>query len=247
MKKRVCSVLLATLMVLSCLSVGAMPVFADFAATVTVASVTGDVGQIVEVPVSITANSYLVNGDMFVTYDTDVLQLVPYYTDPDDETAKVCYQVNNDIFNNKWMYAANEKEPGLFVFAGASNGKTGITKGGEMFRLAFKILNAEADGAQITFTADPFCANDGTGVTEDGLVQDSTVALTAVNGTVTVAAGLRGDMDGNGDLNMMDALLLYSGIAHGTIDPTNTYVADYNGDGTANMMDALFLYTAMST
>lgn len=248
MNKRVLSLLFAAVMLLSCLTVSAAPVLAaSSAATVTVGSATGDVGDIIEIPVTITANSYMVNADMFVMYDTDVLELVEYYADPYDEDVKICYQVNNELFNNKWMYAANEKEPGLFVFAGASNGKTGITKGGEMFRLAFKILHEDADGTEISFMADPLCGNDGTGVTEDGLVQDFNIALSVVEGTVTVAAGLRGDMDGNGELNMMDALLLYSGVSYGTIDSANEYVGDYNGDGTVNMMDALLLYSGVST
>ena len=247
MNKRVFSVLLAVMMVLSCVTVGAAPVFAASSATVTVGSATGDVGDIVEIPVSITANSYMVNADMYVTYDTDVLQLVGYYDSTDGEDTKVCYKVNNDIFNNKWMYAANEKEPGLFVFAGASNSKTGITKGGEMFRLAFKILNEQANGTEISFVADPICGNDGTGVTEDGIIKDFNVAVTVEEGYVSVTAGLRGDMTGDGSLDMMDALLLYSNISYGTLSEENAYAADYNGDGAANMMDALLLYAFVST
>ncbi|MBQ4618254.1 MAG: dockerin type I repeat-containing protein [Clostridia bacterium] len=58
---------------------------------------------------------------------------------------------------------------------------------------------------------------------------------------------LMGDMNGDGDLNTMDALLLFGGI-NGARELTEAQqaVADYTGDGNVNMMDALLLFKAVS-
>ena len=55
-----------------------------------------------------------------------------------------------------------------------------------------------------------------------------------------------GDLTGDGIVNMMDALLLYSGVSSGTLTAEQEAVADYNGDGTIDMMDALLVYAAVS-
>ena len=56
-----------------------------------------------------------------------------------------------------------------------------------------------------------------------------------------------GDIDGNGQLNAMDALLLYGGT-NGKVALTDNQLAvgDYNGDGAVNMMDALLVYRRVS-
>ena len=58
---------------------------------------------------------------------------------------------------------------------------------------------------------------------------------------------LYGDMDGNGQLNTMDALLLYGGVGGGRqLTEVQAAAADYTGDGAVNMMDALMLYKFVS-
>ncbi len=58
---------------------------------------------------------------------------------------------------------------------------------------------------------------------------------------------LLGDLNFDGNINMFDALLLYSGTngRHSFTDEQRS-VADFNSDGTINMMDALLLYRVAS-
>lgn len=262
MKNRMIGLLTAALVVLTTFAMlFVVPAAASGTITVTVGSVSGEVGDVVEVPVSISAGSFLVNADMFVTFDTTKLELVDtYYEDPiGDEGDTCCYQVNATLFNNRWMYQGNEKTPGQFMFLAATGSNTGMEAGGVMFTLAFKILSEEADGTQILFTADPFCGNDGSSAAgPDGYPVDVDLAYTAVAGTVTIGGetttttkpepvGVMGDMNGDGILNTMDALLLYGGVGGArTLTEEQMARADFSGDGNVNTMDALLLYKFVS-
>ncbi len=58
---------------------------------------------------------------------------------------------------------------------------------------------------------------------------------------------LLGDLNFDGVVNMMDALLLYGGTGGArNLTPEQAAVADVSGDGTVNMMDALLLYKVAS-
>ena len=58
---------------------------------------------------------------------------------------------------------------------------------------------------------------------------------------------LLGDLNVDGTVNMMDALLLYGGTGGArTMTEEQTAVSDMNSDGTVNMMDALLLYKQAS-
>ncbi|MBQ3094315.1 MAG: leucine-rich repeat protein [Clostridia bacterium] len=71
----------------------------------------------------------------------------------------------------------------------------------------------------------------------------SAVAVTSV----TVVTPAVGDITGEGSLDMMDALLLYSSIASGGgLTPEQQARADYDGSGVINMFDALLLYGAIA-
>ncbi len=264
MKKRVLGIVTAVLVLLTTVSMlFVMPVGAADAATVTVGSVSGKVGDVVEVPVSIAGGSFLVNADMTVTFDPTKLALDDtYFVDElGEEGDTCCYQVNTSLFNSRWMYLGNERAAGEFVFSAATGSNTGLEAGGVMFTLAFKILSEESDGAVVSFAAGPFCGNDGAGeIGADGYPMDYDLAYTAVNGMVTVAeetttttttkpqpVGLLGDMNADGQLNMFDAILLFGG-ANGARELTaeQKALADYNCDGVINMMDPLLLFRKVS-
>ena len=53
--------------------------------------------------------------------------------------------------------------------------------------------------------------------------------------------GLRGDIDGNGEVNTGDVTILYN-IIFGTDTTTNRSVCDLNGDGDINTGDVTVLY-----
>lgn len=264
MKMRILGIMTAILVLLTTVSVlFVMPVGAADAVTVTVGSVGGKVGDVVEVPVSIASGSFLVNADMRVTFDPTKLALCDTYFADDlgEEGDTCCYQVNTALFTSRWMYLGNERTEGEFVFSTATGSNTGLEAGGVMFTLAFEILSEESDGAVITFDASPFCGNDGAGeLGADGYPMDYDLTYTAVNGTVTVTeetttttttapqpVGLLGDMNGDGQLNMFDAILLFGG-ANGAREftPEQRALADYNSDGVINMMDPLLLFRKVS-
>lgn len=78
-------------------------------------------------------------------------------------------------------------------------------------------------------------------------IRDLTLMYTAAEPAADVEPFVAGDMTGDGILNMMDALLLYSGLSAGTLtDEQMATVADYNGDGTVNMFDPLQLYSSIA-
>ncbi len=67
-------------------------------------------------------------------------------------------------------------------------------------------------------------------------------------GSVSVAAQVKGDLDDDGFLNMMDAFLLYSHCSGRTSLSDNIQVyADINEDSSLDMQDAMMLYTIVST
>lgn len=62
-------------------------------------------------------------------------------------------------------------------------------------------------------------------------------------GTV-VGAASRGDVNGDGAINVLDAIALYNAVAGGgdPLTPEQEDLGDVNGDGAANVLDAIVLY-----
>jgi len=63
-------------------SVMIVPAFAANTATLTVSDAVGAKGDIVEITVDVTADSYIVNGDFNLYYDTDYLRYVEESCEP---------------------------------------------------------------------------------------------------------------------------------------------------------------------
>ena len=207
--------------------------------TFTVASVEGAKGDIVEIPVSVSENSYLVNMDIYVEFNTDELALdKSYFTDCNDPDSSNGYYANSEILKGGWMYLGNEVEPGVFRFVAATGG-AGITVGGELIRLAFEVLTDEVDSIEVTVTVDPCVVNRGEG--------DEETAYTAVNGGVTVDRFQIGDYDKNGAVNMRDVMQLYKAVSEGSeMTEYQFKVSDYDENGTVNMRDVMRIYQIVS-
>ncbi len=250
MKKRVCSVFFSVMMLMAMLSVGVATVSAEPQATVTVSSAVGQKGDVVEIVVTITENSYLVNADMTLTFDPEKLEPDDtYYADPDgDEGDTLCYRMNTSLFPSSWMCGGNVREAGEFYFAAASSGHTGLTAGAEMFRVAFRILTDEPGDIAVMFAADPMHANDGTGeLDEFGYPIDSDLDLSIVNGVVTVEkATMPGDVNGDGAVDMMDAFQVFNAASSGNASEALLAAGDMNGDGVIDMMDAFAVFRIAS-
>ena len=93
-------------------------------------------------------------------------------------------------------------------------------------------------------------------LTEDDAGEEISVTLTRTSDgkflksakiAILSDEALPGDLNFDGTVNTMDALLLYGGTGGArTMTEEQKAVSDMNGDGSVNMMDALLLYKQAS-
>lgn len=226
----------------------AVPSAATSSATITVGTASGQKGDIVELPVTISANSYLVNADLLIEFDATCLELVDDYYD------EGCCQTAS-MFSSRWTcIGVKESESKLWYFIATGN-NTGLTAGGEMFRMAFRILKDDVESVAVTVRADVICGNDGTGAPdESGYPADYEMSCAAIAGAVKIGTAattapdekLVGDLNFDNRISMKDALMLYAGVSGNGLTQERLAVADITGDGAVNMRDALKLYALVS-
>ena len=234
--KRVTALLLAVVMLLTMTCV----VSAEEAVTVTVGTVTGEVGEIVEVPVSISENHYMVNGRLFLTFDPTVLELVVVTDDPDSPYFE---EINTDIIDSSFMWIVRSPEAGRVHAVFATSSKMGNATGGVIFTLQFKLLKEGA--AEIALTI-PELRTNSTGN------EDADAALTTVNGTVKITPfdptpALKGDVNGDGLVTFPDSVRLFYAV-NAMLTLTNKQMknADVDGNGVVNLVDAARLFYCVS-
>ncbi len=240
MAKRFCAVLLAAAMLVTMLAAGVTIARAAVnEIEFTVGDVTAEKGDVVEIPVSVSENSHIVNMDIYVEFDPAQLAIdKSFYETADDPDSAGGYAVNTEILKGGWMYLGNEVEDGCFRFVAATGG-SGITAGGELIRLAFEVLTDEAEKIAVTVRVDPCVVNTGDG--------DEEWPCHAVNGGVTVTTYEMGDYDQSGVVNMRDIMQLYKAVSEGN-DMTDYQftVSDYDGNGVVNMRDVMKIYQIVS-
>lgn len=237
MLKRVFNLLLAMAVATMMFAVGAVAVSAAEEVTITVGEVTGKKGDMVEVPITISENSYMTAADMHLLFDTTKLKLVTTYYDDSS-----CIDISDTMFDDTWLADGNEKNAGDLYVVLASSNPIGLTAGGEMFRVAFEILADDATTADLTLEVDPICGN------SDGETEYD-IQCTVVNGSVTIEkATLLGDVNGDGKVNVNDAIVMYRVFAGmgGSLSDEQLAVADYNGDGNVNINDAIAIYKTVA-
>ena len=170
MKKSCVSVLLAVAMMVSMLfGVTVIPTFAANTATLTVSDAAGEVGETVEISISISADSYVVNGDLDLNYDTAVLRYIP-----DSCSASA---VMDGVY-----WAANEAQPGEVRLSFASGASVGITSAGTLFTAKFEIVDNYALETPLSLKVGPLRGCNGG--------DDFDVAATIKNGTVAIIGGI---------------------------------------------------------
>ena len=227
----------------------ALPSAATSSATITVGTVSGQKGDIVELPVKISANSYMVNADLLIKYDATRLELVKDYYDG------ACFK-GGTVFGSRWVYNGAEQTAGVFWFSVATGNSTGLSAGGEMFRIALRILKDDVQSMPVTVTVDPIYGNDGLGEPDvSGYPVDYYMPCTMVDGAVRIGTStteppvekLMGDLNFDGNVNMRDALILYQSVSGRVLlTDERREVSDFTGDGNVNMRDALYLYSKVS-
>lgn len=207
---------------------------AENAVTVTVGDVKGEIGDIVQVPVSVSEGHYMVNGRIFLTYDPTVLELQEVC---DDEDNPYFENVNTDILDRTfmWMFAAPEAGRANFVFVTSSD--SGNAAGGAIYTLTFKVLKETQ--STITATVEEMQVNSGAG--------DTMIVPTVVDGKVNVTPVVRGDVNSDGAVDLNDATRLFYYV-NGLLTLTDKQMAsaELTGDGEVNLDDAsrLFYYIA---
>ena len=234
--KRVTALLLAVVMLLTMTCTAS----AEEAVTVTVGTVTGEIGDVVEVPVSISENHYMVNGRLFLTFDPTMLEPVVVTDDPD---CPYFEEINTDIIDSSFMWIVRSPEEGRIHAVFASSSKTGNATGGVIFTLQFRLLKEGA--AAITLTIPELRTNSKGGA-------DADAALTIVDGAVDVTPfdptpAVKGDVNGDGVVTFPDAVRLFYAV-NNLLRLTNKQMinADVTGDGEVSLIDAARLFYYVS-
>ncbi len=75
--------------------------------------------------------------------------------------------------------------------------------------------------------------------------QMNPVSLTTVGGGITITSGMPGDVNQDGKVTNMDAILLFRHVA-GWSDPVDDQALDVNGDGKIGNMDAIVLFRSIA-
>ena len=235
--KRILAVLLALTMLVGMACVAS----AQSAVTVSVGAIDGEIGDIVQVPVSVSDGHYLVNGRIFVMYDPTVLELQEVCADEDNPYFE---DVNTDILDSSFMWAFKVPQAGRANFVFATSKDSGNATGGVLYTLTFKLL-ATVDHSEIAVSVPEMRSNDGTGA-------DTDAAVATVNGDVTVSPvdptpALKGDVNGDGKVNIPDAVRL-AYFVNGMVNLTKkqTVNADINDNGKVDLTDAVRLFYYVS-
>ncbi len=217
--------------------------------TFTAQSVTAKAGDTITVDISVSENHYMVNGQIWVLYDPEMLEIQEVW---DDEDNPYFEDINTKIFKSSYMWAFAVPEAGTAKMAFASSSSIGTTAGGVMFTLTFKVLeNATTSNISVVIGDDDMCSNDGvTNGGEDykvGVGTDSVVDVTYVDGVITVEEEtpdvVVGDINFDEKVNLTDATLLFYQVnGMKSLEGEELAAADMNGDGNVNLTDATLLF-----
>ena len=112
----------------------------------------GSPGDFVTIPVAISANSYLVNADLEIHYDTSRLRLVSQYDEELGDEMLVGVGIWSD------MLTPSEIAPGTVHVALVKAG-AGIQRGGDLFTLRFEIIGELETPAAISLEAQVVMTN----------------------------------------------------------------------------------------
>ena len=234
--KRITALFLAVAMLLTVTCTAS----AEEAVTVTVGAINGEVGDVVEVPVSISEGHYMVNGRFFLTYDPTVLELQTVSDDPDNPYFD---EINTAVIDGSFMWAVRSPEAGRVNAVFATSSKTGNASGGVIFTLTFKLLKASTGEIVLTI---PELRTNSTGG------DDTDAALTAESGAVEVlpfdpTPAVKGDVNGDGVVTLPDAVRLFYYVNNLLkLTDKQTANADVTDDGNVNLTDAARVFYYVS-
>ncbi|MBE6763278.1 MAG: hypothetical protein E7553_02835 [Ruminococcaceae bacterium] len=195
MKKTLSMVCSLALMLTMLFGMMVVPASASNAVSLTLTDTAGELGDTVEVSVSVSENSYLVNGDFDVYYDTDYLRYIP-------ESCEATALLDGAY------WAANSPIEGEVRMSFASGASVGITAGGALFTMKFEIINKDSTETRLTLNASPLCGCNGG---ED------------FDLTATISGGQIGIVGGADPWNFLQEAFLESGQENVSIDENGVW------------------------
>ena len=238
---------------------------ADFTYDSTLDLAVKDADAWTPIPVSGSLANVRVDGDNLVLDNTagywpnTFIDFDPTYTidATKDAYVKVDFSVKASCATTLYLYFGeadcNNFDNGAYGMIGTADMGGGNYTG--YVKLSDIMAQAITDGApcfdadgNIVLTGVKLFAVSNSGANDAVLtIRDLTLMYTAPAPVDEPDPFVPGDMTGDGALNMMDALLLYSGFANGTLTADQiATVADYNQDGSVNMFDSLLLYSSLA-
>lgn len=222
MKKVLCCILAAALML--GLSINALAAERT-ECIVSADSVSAVPGKTVTVPIRISGNPGFNNFALTLEYDQQKLKLLSIQT-ADGEISYLCGETASA--NPEWT---DEKTSGYIAAASAED----VSGDGILFTATFQVSDTFSGTASVLPVIRYLRTNRSLFPIFDN------ISAQAESGTVT--AGLLGDFDRNGTVNVLDVMGLYNAIGEGqTFTQDDLARLDANQDGKINVFDAMTIY-----
>lgn len=180
--------------------------------TLSAASGTAQPGQQLRLPISISGNPGLCGLSFAIVYDKAVLTLEDY------ETAGDLLRAGD------WTVGIGAGERALWLQSDAMDGS------GELLTLVFKVTDNAPKGETTVRLLEALAVDE----------EVNSLELFVEPGTVTIASGIPGDVNGDGRVTQSDAKRLRRFLAGEDVGIENGN-ADLNADGTVNLIDLALL------
>ena len=187
-----------------------------------------------------TGDAEIINGEGYVTYDADYLELIPYQVKVGRIKNMKAYSFPYEILSTSVVL--NTDDPGMIKYNFTSSDGVGTFTSFDQHYLRFRFRVKAAGTADISHTIRVMCDYDENYIyynCEPTAGTGAAFASKTMRVTVTV-----GDVNGDGAVNLRDAVILDRYIAGwdgyaGRIDDMDA--ADLDRDGAVGHTDALIL------
>lgn len=173
--------------------------------TYTVGDASASSKERVTVDLSVSDEHYMVGGELRILYDATKLKPVAV-----SKNAESLYlsQINTAVLGEAaWTIELVEDGVLAFTFVNGNEGATGSADGGMMFALMFDVLKGWGGETAVDVEIVRMLSNDG--VSDGGADYDTTVAAVAGTVTVTQLYYGSGDVNLDGEVSLVDALMLF--------------------------------------
>ena len=183
-----------------------------------VETVTAQPGQTVELTISLSDNPGLCGLYFGIDYDHSKLTLEDYSCP------------NKDFAQEDWMVGIGQEERAVWLQPDLTEAE------GEILTLTFRVASDAGTGnVEVALT-------DIAGVDD----QANSVRISGNSGRITIALGVPGDINGDGNVTSADLLRLRRYLAGQSVT-AETGNADLNGDGRVDLLDLMLLQMRLTT